>query len=133
MKCLILLLLSAGVLAIADDHIDIIFGTTAANPATSCNEIYQHNPASRGTIGQYYIKTCDGAQKVICNIFSYDVIQTENTCLEYHKLLTALLEYPMYILPCLIVLLEYINIIYDMTKDSVFLFLAGFYYNLLAK
>ena len=81
MKCLILLLLSAGVLAIADDHIDITFGTTAANPATSCNEIYQHNPTSRGTIGQYYIKTCDGAQKVTCNIFSYDVIQTENTCI----------------------------------------------------
>ena len=28
---------------------------------------YQHNSASRGTIGQYYIKTCDGAQLVTCN------------------------------------------------------------------
>ena len=40
--------------------------------------------------------------------------------------------YPMYMyISCLIVLLEYINPIYDMTKDSVFLFLAGFSYNLL--
>ena len=65
MKCFILLLLLAFTAAIQGDA---TLGTTAANPATSCNEIYQHNPASRGTIGQYYIKTCDGAQTVTCNM-----------------------------------------------------------------
>ena len=47
---------------------DPTLGSTEANPATSCNEIYQNNTASRGTIGQYYIKTCDGAQLVTCNM-----------------------------------------------------------------
>ena len=65
-KCLILLLLSAG--ALAGGQIDTTFGTTETNPATSCTEIYQLNPTSRGTIGQYYIKTCNGAQKVTCNM-----------------------------------------------------------------
>ena len=69
MKCfkgLIVLLLSAG--ALADSHIDTTFGTTETNPATSCTEIYELNPVSRGTIGQYYIKTCNGVRKVICNM-----------------------------------------------------------------
>ena len=67
MKCFILLLLFAGTLA--DDHLDIYkIGTTEANPATSCAEIYELNTASRGTIGQYYIKTCDGVRKVTCNM-----------------------------------------------------------------
>ena len=65
-KCLILLLLSAG--ALAGGQIDTTFGTTETNPATSCTEIYQLNSASRGTIGQYYIKTCDGVRKVTCNM-----------------------------------------------------------------
>ena len=47
---------------------DPTLGSTEANPASSCNEIYQHNTTSRGTIGQYYIKTCDGAQLVTCNM-----------------------------------------------------------------
>ena len=45
-----------------------ILGSTEANPATSCNEIYQQNTTIRGTIGQYYIKTCDGVQLVTCNM-----------------------------------------------------------------
>ena len=47
---------------------DPTLGSTEANPAASCNEIYQHNTTSRGTIGQYYINTCDGAQLVTCNM-----------------------------------------------------------------
>ena len=66
MKCLILLLLFT--LALADDHLGTTFGTTEANPASSCAEIYELNSASRGTIGQYYIKTCNGVRKVICNM-----------------------------------------------------------------
>ena len=69
MKCLIsllLLLLSAGALAHEVDS--ATFGTTEANPASSCVEIYEHNPDSRGTIGQYYIKTCDGTKRVTCNM-----------------------------------------------------------------
>ena len=66
MKHLILLLLSALALA-ADVKGDTTLGT-AANPATSCNEIYQHNPASRGIIGQYYIKIDHLVQKVTCNM-----------------------------------------------------------------
>ena len=66
MKGLIILLLFT--LALADDHIDTTFGTTEANPASSCAEIYELNSASRGIIGQYYIKTCNGVQKVICNM-----------------------------------------------------------------
>ena len=65
MKCFILLVLFAFTAVIKGDP---TLGTTAANPATSCNEIYQQNPGSRGTIGQYYIKTCDGAQVVTCNM-----------------------------------------------------------------
>ena len=29
---------------------------------------YEQNPSSRGTTDHYYIKTCDGAPKVICNM-----------------------------------------------------------------
>ena len=65
MKCLILLLLFAYSAVIKGDT---TLGSSEANPATSCNEIYQHNPDSRGTIGQYYIKTCDGVQLVTCNM-----------------------------------------------------------------
>ena len=77
-KCLILLLLSAG--ALAGGQIDTTFGTTETNPATSCTEIYQLNPASRGTIGQYYIKTCNGAQKVTCNMKLKVVVLKEDGC-----------------------------------------------------
>jgi len=67
MKCLILLLLFAGAFASIEKNITTL-GTTKANPATSCAEIYELNPTSRGTVGQYYIKTCNGPQKVTCNM-----------------------------------------------------------------
>ena len=37
-----------------------------ANPASSCNEIYQRNPTSRGTVDQYWIKTNEGLFQVTC-------------------------------------------------------------------
>ena len=43
-------------------------GMSEANPASSCNEIYQRNPTSRGTIGHYWIKTDEGLSKVKCNM-----------------------------------------------------------------
>ena len=68
MKCLIILLLFAYNAAIKGDLGEPTLGSSEANPANSCNEIYQHNVTSRGTIGQYYIKTCYGAQLVTCNM-----------------------------------------------------------------
>jgi len=47
---------------------DITLGNSEANPASSCNEIYQHNPTTRGTIDQYWIKTDEGKFKVTCNM-----------------------------------------------------------------
>ena len=64
MKSFILLLLCAGGLT----HEDKTLGMSEANPASSCNEIYQSNPTSRGTIGQYWIKTNEGLFKVTCNM-----------------------------------------------------------------
>ena len=63
-KCFILLLLCIAALAIEDKTL----GMSEANPASSCNQIYQHNPTSRGTINQYWIKTDEGLFKVTCNM-----------------------------------------------------------------
>jgi len=62
--CLILLLLLATTLANEDKTL----GLTQANPAASCHEIYQCNPTSRGSIGQYWIKTSEGLFEVTCNM-----------------------------------------------------------------
>jgi len=65
MKYIILLLLFAtGLDAIEDKTL----GLSEANPASSCNEIYHHNPTSRGSVGQYWIKTDEGKFKVTCNM-----------------------------------------------------------------
>ena len=64
MKQLIFLLLFTSALANEDKTL----GMSEANPASSCNEIYQRNPTSRGTIGQYWIKTNEGLFKVTCNM-----------------------------------------------------------------
>ena len=64
MKHLILLLLSAAALAKEDKTL----GTSQTNPAASCHEIYQHNPTSRGSVGQYWIKTSEGLFEVTCNM-----------------------------------------------------------------
>ena len=64
MKYFVLILLFASSLANEDKTL----GMSEANPASSCNEIYQHNPTSRGTVGQYWIKTNEGLFKVTCNM-----------------------------------------------------------------
>ena len=55
-KYLILLLLFATTLASEDKTL----GLSQANPAASCHEIYQRNPTSKGSVGQYWIKTSEG-------------------------------------------------------------------------
>ena len=67
MKHLILLLLFAAA-ALATVDIDVTLGTGQTNPAASCQEIYQHNPTSRGSVGQYWIKTSEGIFEVTCNM-----------------------------------------------------------------
>ena len=47
---------------------DITLGKSEDNPASSCNQIYQRNPTSRGTVDQYWIKTNEGLFKVTCNM-----------------------------------------------------------------
>ena len=65
MRYLILLLLFANALAC---RLDKTLGLNETNPVSSCNEIYQRNPTSRGTIGQYWINTNEGLFKVTCNM-----------------------------------------------------------------
>ena len=67
MKHFLLPLLSALVLAISVKGIDRPLGTKR-NPGISCDDIYQHNSASRGIIGDYYIKIDDVVTKVTCNM-----------------------------------------------------------------
>ena len=43
-------------------------GFLASNPASSCNEIYQQNIASRQTNGYYWIKTDQGLYQVKCKM-----------------------------------------------------------------
>ena len=64
MKYLILLLLFATALANEDKTL----GTSQTNPAASCHEIYQRNPTSRGSVGQYWIKTSEGLFEATCNM-----------------------------------------------------------------
>ena len=47
---------------------DVTLGMSKVNAASSCNEIYQRNPTSRGGIGQYWIKTSKGLSEVTCNM-----------------------------------------------------------------
>ena len=43
-------------------------GLLASNPASSCNEIYQHNIASRQNSGHYWINTTQGLYEVKCKM-----------------------------------------------------------------
>ena len=47
---------------------DSTLGTSSTNPGSSCNEIYQHNPTSRGGIGKYWVTTTEGLSEVTCNM-----------------------------------------------------------------
>ena len=58
------LLLFVGAMANQDKTL----GMSETNPASSCDEIYQSNPTSRGTIGQYWIVTDKGLFNVTCNM-----------------------------------------------------------------
>ena len=64
LKHLIPVLLFASALA----NEDKMLGLSEANPASSCNEIYQRNPTSRGIVDQYWVKTNEGKFKVTCNM-----------------------------------------------------------------
>ena len=64
MKYVVLLLLFGYALANENKKL----GLHKESPAGSCNEIYQRNPTSRGTIGQYWIKTNEGLFNVTCNM-----------------------------------------------------------------
>ena len=47
---------------------DSTLGSSNTNPASSCNDIYQRNPTSRGGIGKYWVKTTEGLSEVTCNM-----------------------------------------------------------------
>ena len=61
----ILVLLAVG---LAHDKTCATLGLLASNPASSCNEIYQHNIASRGNNGHYWINTTQGLHEVKCKM-----------------------------------------------------------------
>ena len=53
---------------LAHDKNCATLGLLASNPASSCNEIYQHNIASRGNSGHYWINTTQGLHEVKCKM-----------------------------------------------------------------
>ena len=54
--------------ASAHDETCTTLGLFASNPASSCNEIYQHNIASRQNSGHYWINTTQGLYEVKCKM-----------------------------------------------------------------
>ena len=65
MKHLILLCLFATALANSEDN---TLDMSQTSPAASCHEIYQRNPTSWGSVGQYWIKTSERLFEVTCNM-----------------------------------------------------------------
>ena len=53
---------------LAVDETCTTLGLLASNPASSCNEIYQHNIASRQNSGHYWINTTQGLYEVKCKM-----------------------------------------------------------------
>ena len=47
---------------------DATLGIDKLNPGSSCNDIYQRNPFSRGRTGYYWIATNEGLFSVTCNM-----------------------------------------------------------------
>ena len=47
---------------------DVTLGLDQLNPGSSCNNIYQRNPFSRGRTGNYWIATNEGVFQVPCNM-----------------------------------------------------------------
>ena len=62
---IVMLLLAVG---LAHDETCTTLGLLASNPASSCNEIYQHNIASRQNSGHYWINTTQGLYEVKCKM-----------------------------------------------------------------
>ena len=59
-EVVIAILFSFLAVGLADDDPYATLGLLASNPASSCNEIYQHNVASRQNSGHYWINTTKG-------------------------------------------------------------------------
>ena len=62
------ILVSLLAVGLAHDETCATLGLLASNPASSCNEIYQHNIASRGNDGHYWINTTQGLHEVKCKM-----------------------------------------------------------------
>ena len=63
-----IILLSLLTIGLAHDETCTTLGLLASNPASSCNEIYQRNIASRQSSGYYWIKTTQGLYQVKCKM-----------------------------------------------------------------
>ena len=64
----IVFLVSLLAIGLAHDETCTTLGLLASNPASSCNEIYQHNIASRQNNGYYWIKTGQGLYQIKCKM-----------------------------------------------------------------
>ena len=62
------ILASLLVVGLAHDENCATLGLLASNPASSCNEIYQRNIASKGNNGHYWINTTQGLHEVKCKM-----------------------------------------------------------------
>ena len=62
------ILVSLLAIALAHDDICTTLGLLPSNPASSCNEIYQHNIESRRSSGHYWINTTQGLYEVKCKM-----------------------------------------------------------------
>ena len=56
----VVIVMSLLAVGLAHDETCTTLGLLASNPAGSCNEIYQHNIASRHNSGHYWINTTQG-------------------------------------------------------------------------
>ena len=68
MAIVIAVLVSLLTIGLAHDETCTTLGLLASNPASSCNEIYQHNIASRQNTGHYWINTTQGLYEVKCKM-----------------------------------------------------------------
>ena len=68
MKIITAFLLSILTVGLAHTANCTTLGLLASNPASSCNEVYQHNIASRQTSGYYWIKTDQGLYQIKCKM-----------------------------------------------------------------
>ena len=85
---------------------DKTLGLRRDNPGTSCHEIYQLNPTSRGSIEKYWIHTSEGVFQVTCNmqlkcdgveggwmqVVDVDLYRDDNCPGEWHKVTTPIVR-----------------------------------------